>query len=83
MTVHKAQEQTMGRVIVDLTGCTGTEPPIRHGLEGDIFERFKGLARLRLPPDHKTAVQRIEKRILSSDASEVANNRKAWKRYRD
>jgi len=27
MTVHKAQGQTMGRVIVDLAGCTGTEPP--------------------------------------------------------
>jgi hypothetical protein len=27
MTVHKAQGQTMDRVIVDLAGCTGTEPP--------------------------------------------------------
>ena len=27
MTVHKAQGQTLGRVIVDLAGCTGTEPP--------------------------------------------------------
>lgn len=27
MTVHKAQGQTMARVIVDLAGCTGTEPP--------------------------------------------------------
>jgi len=26
MTVHKMQGQTMGRVIVDLTGCTGIEP---------------------------------------------------------
>jgi len=27
MTVHKAQGQTMRRVIVDLAGCAGTEPP--------------------------------------------------------
>jgi len=27
MTVHKAQGQTMDRVIVDLVGCVGTEPP--------------------------------------------------------
>ena len=27
MTVHKAQGQTLGRVIVDLAGCAGTEPP--------------------------------------------------------
>lgn len=27
MTVHKAQGKTMGRVIVDLAGCVGTEPP--------------------------------------------------------
>ena len=27
VTVYKAQGQTMNRVIVDLTGCTGTEPP--------------------------------------------------------
>ena len=27
MTVHKAQGRTMERVIVDLAGCTGTEPP--------------------------------------------------------
>ena len=27
MTVHKAQGQTMERVIVDLEGCSGTEPP--------------------------------------------------------
>ena len=27
MTVHKAQGRTLERVIVDLAGCTGTEPP--------------------------------------------------------
>jgi hypothetical protein len=27
MTVHKAQGQTMGRVVVDVAGCTGTEAP--------------------------------------------------------
>ena len=27
MTVHKAQGWTMERVIVDLAGCVGTEPP--------------------------------------------------------
>ena len=27
MTVHKAQGQTMGCVIIDLMGCIGTEPP--------------------------------------------------------
>ena len=27
MTVHKAQGQTLNRVIVDLAGCAGTEPP--------------------------------------------------------
>ena len=27
MAVHKAQGQTMDRVIVDLVGCVGTEPP--------------------------------------------------------
>ena len=27
MTVHKVQGHTMGRVIVDLAGCTGTESP--------------------------------------------------------
>ena len=27
MTVHKAQGQTMSKVIVDLAGCSGTEPP--------------------------------------------------------
>ena len=27
MTVHKAQGQTMSKVIVDLAGCAGTEPP--------------------------------------------------------
>jgi hypothetical protein len=27
LTVHKAQGRTMGNVIVDLAGCTGTEPP--------------------------------------------------------
>jgi len=27
MTVHKAQGQTMDRVVVDLAGCTGTEAP--------------------------------------------------------
>jgi len=27
MTVHKAQGQTMGKVVVDLAGCSGTEQP--------------------------------------------------------
>ena len=27
MTVHKAQGQTLDRVMVDLAGCSGTEPP--------------------------------------------------------
>ena len=27
MTVHKAQGQTMKRVVIDLAGCAGTEPP--------------------------------------------------------
>ena len=27
MTVHKAQGKTLERVIVDLAGCVGTEPP--------------------------------------------------------
>ena len=27
MTVHKAQGQTLGRVIIDLAGCVGTEQP--------------------------------------------------------
>jgi len=78
MTVHKAQVQTMGCVIVDIAGCTGTEPPYAMVLRATSFSGLRALHNF----DFRQMIRRIEERVLPSDASEVANNRKVRERYR-
>ena len=52
ITVHKAQGHTMDRVIVDLAGCSGTEPPYAMTSRA-ISKRVTCFARLRSQADNE------------------------------